>query len=149
MSAPSIIAHLDPQPILDRIHRGESLRTIAADLGVSNVGLRAWLLREDAEQYQHVITAALALRVAEADEELDSASDNISIARAREQCRFSRMDLERRRPLLYGQKAQQAINIAGSGEIQVQIVSYASNNAVQQSALEADVTPDSTQDADC
>ena len=97
---------LDPQPILDRLQNGESLRQIAADIGVHNTAIRAWLLREDREQYQHVITAALTHRVAEADDALDGANDMISIARAREQARFSRMDLERRRPQLYGVKQQ-------------------------------------------
>jgi lambda repressor-like predicted transcriptional regulator len=100
------LANIDPAPILERIQRGDSLRTIAADLGVSNVGLRAWLLREDKERYSEVITAALTTRVAEADEGLDAADDVISIARAREQARFARMDLERRRPQLYGMRQQ-------------------------------------------
>ena len=101
-----MLANCDPQPILTRLHSGESLRTIAADIGVSNVGLRAWLLREDGDRYHDVITAALTTRVAEADEMLETAVDPISIARAREQARFARMDLERRRPRLYGQRQQ-------------------------------------------
>ena len=102
----SPLAKLDSEHILARIYSGESLRTIAATIGVSNVGLRAWLLREDREQYREAITAALTLRVAEADEQLDTATDAVSIARARETARFSRMDLERRRPALYGQRQQ-------------------------------------------
>ena len=100
------LAGIDPQPVLKALQTGqESLRTLAAKLGVSNVGLRAWLLRETSDQYHEVITAALTQRVAESDEALEEASDPVSIARAREVARFSRMDLERRRPALYGQKA--------------------------------------------
>lgn len=133
MATPGALAAIDPAPILQRLQSGESLRTIAADLGVSNVGLRAWLLREDREQYSDVITAALTTRVAEADERLETAGDAISVARAREMARFSRMDLERRRPSLYGQRPSTAVQINGSGDLQVNIVSYASNNAAQQS----------------
>jgi CRISPR/Cas system Type II protein with McrA/HNH and RuvC-like nuclease domain len=144
MANPGALATLDPMPVLARLQSGESLRTIAADLGVSNVGLRAWLLREDREQYSEVITAALTTRVAEADERLDEAEDAVSIARAREQARFARMDYERRRPSLYGQRPSTAVQINGSGEMQVQIVSYASNNAPQQPVA---TSTDSQQDS--
>lgn len=106
MASSGALAMIDPEPILQRINRGDSLRTIAADLNVSNVGLRAWLLREDAERYAEVVTAALTQRVAEADDRLEDAEDAVSIARAREMARFARMDLERRRPALYGQRTQ-------------------------------------------
>ena len=115
---------------------------MAAELGVSNVGLRAWLLREDAERYREMITAALAARVAEADEMLESASDMISIARAREIARYSRMDLERRRPSLYGAKAATAVNIAGTGDMQVQIVNYGVADTPHGAVLEADSDDD-------
>lgn len=100
------LANADPQEIMKRINEGASLRELAAELGVSNVGLRAWLLRENGEQYSEAITNALTLRVAEADDSLEAAADVVSIARAREQARFARMDLERRRPALYGQRQQ-------------------------------------------
>ena len=98
----SPFAGIDPATILAEISSGTSLRQIADRLGVHNTGLRAWLLRCDEEAYKDVITAALTVRVAEADDALDVADDAISIARAREVARFSRMDLERRRPHLYG-----------------------------------------------
>lgn len=106
------LSTLDPQPLIARLMAGDSLRQIAADLSVSNVSLRAWLLREDRDAYHEAITAALTLRVAEADEKLDEAADQTSIARAREQARFARMDLERRRPSLYGQRTQMTVDLA-------------------------------------
>ena len=138
----SKLALINPQTVLDRINDGQSLRTIAADLGVSNVGLRAWLLREDSEQYHEVVTQALALRVAESDEKLDAADDMISIARAQHQARYSRMDLERRRPNLYGQRST-AVSVNTTGPIQVNIVSYASPKP----ALEHD--PDASDGTSC
>lgn len=115
------LANLDPDPIMQRLQRGQSLRQIAKDLGVSNVGLRAWLLREDREQYYDAITAALVQRVTEADQRLDQATDQLQVSIAREQCRYSRMDLERRRPNLYGQRP--VVSVSGSG-ISVNVVSY-------------------------
>lgn len=105
------LATQDPATVLAQINAGSSLREIAKQLGVSNVGLRAWLLRESREQYTDAITNALTLRVAEADDELEQADDPVSIARAREQARFARMDLERRRPGLYGQRTQTTIDV--------------------------------------
>jgi lambda repressor-like predicted transcriptional regulator len=100
------LATANPDEILSRINQGASLRQLANELGVSNVGLRAWLLRENGEHYNEAITNALTLRVAEADDALEAADDVVSIARAREQARFARMDFERRRPALYGQRQQ-------------------------------------------
>lgn len=119
MSNYGALANIDPNPIMQRLQRGESLRQIASDLGVSNVGLRAWLLREDREQYYDAITAALANRVAEADERLENATDQLTVSIAREQARYSRMDLERRRPKLYGPKQDVTVtqaNVALSRE---------------------------------
>lgn len=96
------LAGIDPSAILQQLHEGKSLRDVAGTVGVSNVGLRAWLLRCDEDAYRDTITMALATRVAEADERLEAADDPVSIARAREIARFSRMDFERRRPNLYG-----------------------------------------------
>ena len=100
------LANADSNAVLQRINKGASLRQLASELGVSNVGLRAWLLRESGESYHEAVTNALTLRVAEADEELQAADDPVSVARAREIARFARMDLERRRPGLYGQRQQ-------------------------------------------
>jgi hypothetical protein len=52
------------------------------------------------------MTDALITRVAEADSQLDEAVDTCGIARAREHMKYSRMDLERRRPKLYGPKQE-------------------------------------------
>lgn len=103
---PSPFQGVDPAAILERIQRGESLRQVADFLGVSHVAVRAWLLRCDEEAYADVVTAALTARVAESDAGLEAADDPVTIARAREQARFARMDLERRRPALYGQRQQ-------------------------------------------
>lgn len=97
---------IDPNRFLPMLHQGFSLSDIAKKVGVSRQAIHAWMLREGGEQYHEAITAALVQRVADADEALQSASDPVDIARAREMARFARMDLERRRPALYGQRQQ-------------------------------------------
>ena len=100
------LATIDPKPLLEMIYSGKSLQDIASSIGVSKQAIHAWMLRESSEKYHEAITAALVARVAEADERLAAATDAVDVARAREQARFFRMDLERRRPALYGQRQQ-------------------------------------------
>jgi transposase-like protein len=136
------LANADSQTVLQRINAGASLRQLAKEIGVSNVGLRAWLLREAGEQYNDAITNALTLRVAEADEELEAANDPVSVTRAREIARFARMDLERRRPGLYGVK-QTITHEAGTdlGELLRAQKRAASAQQALQDARVIDVTP--------
>jgi hypothetical protein len=108
------------------------LRELATQYGVCHRTMRVWMMRELGPEYAHLQEQALLMRIAEADDKLDEAADSVSIARAREQCRYARWDAERRLPMLLGQRPSTAVQINGSGEMQVQIVSYASNNAPQQ-----------------
>jgi PP-loop superfamily ATP-utilizing enzyme len=100
------LSKIDPEPFLAKLCEGRSTTEIAKELGVSHQAIQAWMLRETGERYHEAITAALVHRVAEADQELKEAQDAVAIARARERARFARMDLERRRPGLYGQRTQ-------------------------------------------
>lgn len=100
------LAGIDPNRFLPMLHQGFSLSDIAKKVGVSRQAIHAWMLREGGDKYHEAITAALVQRVADADEALQSAGDAVDIARAREMARFARMDLERRRPALYGQRQQ-------------------------------------------
>lgn len=125
----SPFASLDAQQIIRRIEGGASLRELASELGMSKSGLHAWLLRSEDPAYHEAVTAALAVRIAEADERLDTAGDPVDIARAREQARFSRMDFERRRPALYGQRPTTAIQV-NPGDGGVQLVVYGGQESV-------------------
>lgn len=65
------------------------------------------------EKYQEMVTEMLVARVSDADDELEAArnsGDAVRVSAAREVCRFARMDLERRRPALYGAK-QTNVNV--------------------------------------
>lgn len=100
----------DLPEIIQRYRNGESMQDLATESPVSTRTLYRWMLLHLGEgEYQQAISELLADRVAEADFMLLSAKDQCQIARAREVARFARMDLERRRPELYGQKQQMEV----------------------------------------
>lgn len=107
---------LEPKTLaaLQDYTRGVSIQTIAAEHGVDRGTIYDWMLAGlGKEQYNQLITRALVRRVATADEQLEGAEEPHHIARAREVCRFARMDLERRRPELYGQKSHLTVEHTG------------------------------------
>jgi len=109
LTAPS---SLDTATAIQRYLNGESMQVLAKQAGITPQGLykrfkRFMLSYEGSEDaYVRLITQALVDRVADSDARLENAKNVVAIARAREQARFARMDLERRRPKLYGQKQQ-------------------------------------------
>src|SRR3990167_4561062 len=111
---------IEPKPkpnlpdIITRYLAGESLQQIAPDYRVATRTLYRWMLGGlgDAD-YHDMVSACLIQRVADADTDLAEAADPCQIARARETARFARMDLERRRPALYGQKQQVTVEHIG------------------------------------
>ena len=93
--------------IISRYQSGESLQVLAAESSVSVRTIYRWLLSELGEEsYRELVTECLVNRIADADVDLMNSKDSCQIARAREMARFARMDLERRRPQLYGPKQE-------------------------------------------
>lgn len=95
----------DMPAVLQRFTEGESLADIAHTYHVSRQAIYQWILGGLGDDSHHeLVTKALTSRVADADGTLEGAESALDIARARERMRFTRMDLERRRPALYGAK---------------------------------------------
>lgn len=96
--------------IVSRYLAGESMWVLAKECNKSRRTLYRWMLSElGGDDYREVVTECLVNRVADADQELDDArksKDPVRVSAAREACRFARMDLERRRPALYGPKQE-------------------------------------------
>lgn len=92
--------------IVRRYASGESMQTLAQEHGVNRTTIYRWMLTEQGDKHVDTVTQVLVNRVAEADARLELAEDVCNIARAREMARFARMDLERRRPALYGIRQQ-------------------------------------------
>lgn len=106
MSAAAVSARPDMLAIVERYRRGESMQVLARENGVTRGAIYKWLLAATGAEHDELVTDCLINRVADADEMLETAPDAVNISRAREIARFARMDLERRRPLLYGPKQQ-------------------------------------------
>lgn len=110
MSEQSVIEHSPaPIPLPDVVQRylnGETLESLAKEQGKTYRQLYYFLLTDKAVGHDDLITECLTSRVADADLSMDTAHDSVSLARAREAAKFARMDLERRRPKLYGPKQE-------------------------------------------
>jgi|SRR4051812_11880536 transposase-like protein len=92
----------------------ESVQALAAELDVNRSTLYRWMFAGLGDgQYSELITGCLVRRIADADKALAEARDPLELARAREMASFARMDLERRRPNLYGQRSHVAIEQVG------------------------------------
>ncbi len=93
--------------IIHRYHNGESVQDIAKEFKVAARTIYRWMLTGLGDKdYQDLVTETLVDRIADADTMLAEATDACQITRARETARFARMDFERRRPHLYGQKTE-------------------------------------------
>ena len=118
----TVVAQAMPEYV-QRYLNGESVQVLAAEHAVAPRTIYRWMMSELGDGYQQAVTDVLVSRIADADVALDAAADACQIARAREQARFARMDFERRRPHLYGQRPTQ-IAVSGNG-VTVQLVTYA------------------------
>lgn len=110
----------DIASIVERYACGETPAVLAHELGISVdallLRLKSYCLSGKADKaYADLVTEALIMRIALADERLDKAASVLDLGIAREQCRFSRMDFERRRPHLYGQRVE--MNFTGPAAI--------------------------------
>jgi len=121
--------HLDPaerqsiaNSVLDRYINGEQVAKIAPDHNVSDVTIYALLLRENQEAWKDVQTARALARLERAQDDLATAPDALSLARARELVRSAQWELERLLNRLYAQK--QELTGKDGGPLQVQIVRF-------------------------
>ena len=125
-------------PIPEIIHRyvnGEPVATLAADSRVSRRLIYKWIHTVGDQQAYDLVTEALICRLADADESLSQASDSVQIARAREEAKFARFDLERRRAKTWGPKQELEIDnkitvvINRLGPVSVQSVESMTNTS--------------------
>lgn len=93
--------------LVERYIGGESMQVLGKEHGVTRRTIYRWILSGVGDEvYGDVVTDALIARIAEADDKLEAAADKVEVAKYREMARFARMDFERRRPALYGQKQE-------------------------------------------
>lgn len=97
----------DPQVILERYLSDESTETIAQSYGVTRQALGKYLLKVAEEDWKEAQVARAIARKERAEDALESATDPLSLARARELLKAAQWDLERVCRRIYGEdKAQ-------------------------------------------
>ncbi len=112
----------DPKDVLNRILSEQSTKDIAASFGVTRSALNQWLLTVAEEDWKAAQVIRAYKRKEEAEDELDTATDALSLARAEKRLRAAQWDLERVCRRIYGQDApptgvnavQININLRGS-----------------------------------
>jgi predicted transcriptional regulator len=102
------------QLILDRVSKGEILREIASDLGVTKQSLHRYL--KDDPEYQEAKREQAAAMIEEAKVETWAAREPADIARAREIARFAFRYAESVDPQTWGQKRELTVTVADFGE---------------------------------
>ena len=91
--------------IMDRVIDGETITSIAGEIGVSEPALSVRLLQDCPDEWRSAQTARALVRLRRAEDEMDAAQDPLTVARTREQVRSAQWQLERLQRRLYGQDA--------------------------------------------
>lgn len=90
---------------VSRYLAGETMEELIARQAASVRELYLWLFSDTAE-YKDLISQVLISRVADADSSIHRANSKLELSRSLALAKFTRMDLERRRPQLYGSTQQ-------------------------------------------
>ena len=126
----------DPESISKAIQdyaSGATLEQLAQQHGVTKQAVYGWLLGElGGEQHSTLVTRALTARIARADGIIETADNPLDLSRGRELARNFRLDLERRRSSLYGQKQEVTVTHEGLGD---------RLRRARERVIEADVVP--------
>jgi hypothetical protein len=107
----------DPKEVLERVLNEESTKDIAASFGVTRSALNQWLLETAETEWRAAQVARAYKRKEEAEDEMDTAQDPLSLARARERLKAAQWDLERVCRRIYGQDQQ----ASGGNAVQINI----------------------------
>jgi hypothetical protein len=126
-------SEVDPEvlAIVERVRSGDvTFAAVAREKGWHRFKLYRFMLSELGDKYHELVTDLLTVRISEADEGLENAEGKDEVAKRKAIANFARMDLERRRPALYGPKQE----VKHSGQIsrvfRVEVVSEAEAGVV-------------------
>ena len=101
---PIIPKGLDPESVIMRYLADEKVGDIAASYGVSHSAMNRWLMSHAEDIWQKALVARAQTLKEQAEDELETAPDALSLARARERLRSSQWALERIHHRIYGPK---------------------------------------------
>lgn len=107
----SKLATLNSQEVIQRYFNDETTADIAESLGVHRSALHQWLLRNCEQDWRDAQVARAITANEQAKEDLDTAADALSLARAREKLRSAQWELERVFARMYGQHVQVDVSI--------------------------------------
>ena len=93
----------DPKTVLQRYLSDESTKDIASSYGVTRQALGQFLLKHAEAEWREAQVARAIARKESAEDDLETAPDALSLARARERLRAAQWDLERVCRRIYGQ----------------------------------------------
>ncbi len=102
------LRNADPKQVLQRYLAEETTTQIAQSFNVTRSGLNYWLLRVAESEWKDAQMLKALRRKEEAEDEMDSAQDALTLARARERLKAAQWDLERICRRIYGQDAPPA-----------------------------------------
>ena len=108
---------LDPKIVLDAYLCAETTSQIAAQFGYKRSTLTLWLREKCPEDWHNIQIARALIRKEDANENIENATDALSLARAREMLRSGQWDLERLDRRTYGQEQQVSLQINYFAEI--------------------------------
>ena len=128
----------------ERILRGESTTRIAESYGVSASTIRSWLIGN--EKAEAARGAMLAMELSLQLEAIETATDPLSLARAREAFRAWSWIAERREARLYGQK--QEVNVTGTVQVSHALQAISERRQGQITANDAPQLPQSVIDVE-
>jgi len=126
----------DPKEVLSQILQEVSITDIAASFGVTRSALNQWLLETSETQWKTAQFIRAYKRKEDAEEDLESAADALSLSRARERLRAAQWDLERVCRRIYGQDVPGSL--AQAVQINVNLRSEPATVAVQHGDLSTD-----------
>jgi len=98
----------NPREVLQRYLAEETTTQIAKSFGVTRSGLNYWLLKVAETEWKDAQMLKALRRKEEAEDELDTATDALTLARGRERLKAAQWDLERICRRIYGQDAPPA-----------------------------------------
>ena len=99
----SVLADVDPTELLKRYLSDESTKDIAGSYGVTRQALGQYLLKYAEDDWKQAQVLRAIARKEQSEDAIESASDPLSLARARELLRAAQWDLERTCRRIYGQ----------------------------------------------
>lgn len=109
---------INVQDVLARYEAGEEIRDICKSYGTSHVTVYKRVIEHAEEAWKAVQVARAIARKEAAEEELDTAPDMLTVARARERLKSAQWDLERVCRRIYGTDSPPN---QGQGVIQINI----------------------------